>query len=191
MFKFLKDWWAHYRARRLVDSARNQLEERLSSYQVSHVVTDELTLTTYDLGAGHSVSSWDGEAHFPFWGKQLQVYVYPANGSVTDIELDILRKLLAYPDSIREEVLSKFAQFYNRHIYSESDNDPVVRSTKDIHSLIGDPTVVVDSMSKLDPVEFTVTFLPTWRDTSIDVYIANWVVDDPLFNNLDSMPDDV
>lgn len=188
MTRFFRNLWAGIRAQRLIASVRNQLEKRLSPDLLECVVSDKLKLTGSRI---ESLVHWDGEAYFPFWQKDLHVYLCHEKGKPSQEQLDLLRKLLGHHASIRDEVLTQFARFYNSRIYPNREQFrrvlelPAVQSTDDIYTLVGDPKVSISFDAGSEPVRFELAFHPEWKEGGhIDMRIIDWAVDDPLFNDL-------
>lgn len=186
MWSYLKKLWVNYRAVSMVRSAKETIEDRLEDYSLVCVVSDALTLTAYQLDPDDSSLCWDGTANFPFWGKNLQIYVN-TSGRVSSVQKAILKMMLTHPDSIRDHVLATFADWYTGKIYPQRESWemdlPAVTSPEEMHALIGDPSIRLDESTDASKVRFSLEFLPPWRDTDIDMFITNWRVDDSMFCN--------
>jgi hypothetical protein len=52
--------------------------------------------------------TWEGIAFVPFWGRELQVSIYPDEEGITPRQLAILRTILSYPRDLRPELFAYY-----------------------------------------------------------------------------------
>ena len=101
----------------------------MSSYKPDAV--SEATVTSQCVETGvitthttrsHS-STWDGRAHFPFWGETLNATLFVSSSRLQPPELDRLKSIVEYPMSIRADVELALVDYYHEKIHPHDPKD--------------------------------------------------------------------
>ncbi len=203
MFKLLSDLAMKWRLARLRRTLGHEIQRRHIPVVEIEVKPSQLTLKSFapdkkteawaggdGWGKGQRIefyhSIWDGTAHFPFWGKKLQISLSAGAPRPSSRQLDDVRQIITHPTSMRNEIEAALFSYYETRIYHVGavnvDEKPLpkLRNAKQIHKVLRGPTIhpcrdADDEESNV--VEFKLHFGCDWDDVhGLDVHIEGWQI---------------
>jgi hypothetical protein len=115
--------------------------------------------------------TWDGTAFVPFWGRELDISIYPDEDGITPRQLTVLRTILSYPRDLRPDFERALFAYYQADVdgtYCDYDGrgqpipgfgPPTLTDPQQVWGLIDDPVVCIPMYFRTESaIEFELSF---------------------------------
>jgi hypothetical protein len=132
--------------------------------------------------------TWEGVALVPFWGRELDVSIYPDEAGITARQLVVLRAVLGFPRDLRQEFEGALFAYYQIHVggtYCSYDDHarpipgsgpPKLSEPSQVWGLIDEPVACIPSHFRTpSAIEFELSFNCEWDpEHGLGVLYRDW-----------------
>ena len=202
MFQWLSKLYWHWRLRQIQADLRARLSDRMRHVQIGPLTlecivpsaprTGKVILRPVDGGPEvvheHTITSttWDGECRFPLWdNRTLQIHLMADEDEPSAVQIEHVKALLAYRQSIKSEVLAALLRYYQDHVLPDEPTDeddrplPAITSVSQLNKVLvsTDPDIHLPHMDTTDTEAFELTFGARWGYQNVYVHLRNWQVE--------------